>query len=74
MKILSVVPFSNYLVNPNLICYFVTLEIYLPEVTYETLRFYIKPGLPNIKDYKAVSNYFYSKENGLDSFDEPLYL
>jgi hypothetical protein len=51
MKTLSAVPFSNYLVNPNFICYLLMMEIYLPEVTYETLRFYIKPGLPNIKNY-----------------------
>ena len=51
MKIFSVVPFSNYLVNPNFICYLITMEVYLPEVVYETLRLYIKPGLPNIKDY-----------------------
>ena len=48
MKTLSVIPFTVYLVNSNIICYYMILEVYLPEVTYETLRFYVKPGLPNI--------------------------
>jgi hypothetical protein len=51
MIIISVVPFSNYLINPYFICYLITMEVYLPEVAYETLRLYIKPGLPKIKDY-----------------------